>query len=103
MERIPSEDGRNSNQKLTLGSAVRDGRFLRTVDEGRFAGSRAGESQFDRSSRIVNSDYFPGKEGGGREEEEDRKRETVRNGYELRSFPGGARDEEKGVETGGRV
>ena len=101
VERIPSEDARY-NGKLTLGSAVRDGRFLRTVDEGRFGGVGGGEevvveSGFDRRSQMVNPEYVLRAEG------EERSRETVRNGYELRSFPGGARDEEKGVGIGERV
>ena len=81
-ERLPSteEDGRIN--KLTLGSAVRDGRFLKTGDRSQFVMSQyiAEEDQLQSSEH-----HQPGKTP----------RQTARGNFELRSFSDGSVDNEK--------
>lgn len=81
-ERLPSteEDGRNN--KLTLGSAVRDGRFLKTGDR----------------SQFVVSQYIPEEyqlKSGEHHQLGKTPKQTARGDFELRSFSDGSVDNEK--------
>ena len=83
-ERLPSteEDARHPN--LTLGSAVRDGRFLKTGDR----------SQFVMSQYIPEEDQL---QSGEHHQPGKTPKQTARGDFELRSFSDGSVDHNEKV------